>query len=205
MTPLSSLIVQQLLQKFSSEKAHSIAKILAARTYHITLVLEDLFHEHHVATMIRTAECFGIQDAHLIKVRHQIPLFNSISKGAQQWVSIHEYSSSKACLSALKSQGYKIVATVPDNNALALHELPLEHKIALCFGTERQGLTADVLEQADYRITIPMKGFTQSFNVAQSASIIMYDVIRRLEQSSINWTASNEEQYALLQKWNDYW
>ena len=69
------------------------------------------------------------------------------------------------------------------------------------FGTEKEGLSPDIIEQADGYIKIPMVGFTESLNISVSAAIIIQDLTERLRKSNLNWQLSENE---LLKKRLDW-
>ena len=102
---------------------------------------------------------------------------------------------------ALKKQGYRMVATTPHTDAPYVHELPLEHKTALIFGTELTGLSDYTLKHADAFVKIPMFGFTESYNVSVSVALCLYDVIMRLHASAIDWHLDDHEQLDIRLQW----
>ena len=61
------------------------------------------------------------------------------------------------------------------------------------FGTERNGLSDEVIQQADGFLKIPMVGYTESLNISVTAAIIIKDITNRLRQSNIDWQLSEEE------------
>jgi len=126
--------------------------------------------------------------------------------GANKWLDIFQYNNPETnntveAINALRNKGYKIVATTPHKNDFSLEELPIDHKIALFFGTEQTGLSEDVIEQADYFMQIPMCGFTESYNISVSAALSMYELTKRIRQSSVNWQLSEEERIDILLEW----
>lgn len=74
-----------------------------------------------------------------------------------------------------------------------LHEFDISKPSALFFGTERNGLSEEVINQADGYLKIPMVGYTESLNISVSAAIIIQDITNRLRQSDINWQLTEEE------------
>jgi tRNA (guanosine-2'-O-)-methyltransferase len=64
---------------------------------------------------------------------------------------------------------------------------------ALFFGTERDGLSEEILQKADGFLKIPMVGFTESLNISVSAAIIIQNLMNRLRNSDLNWQLSEEE------------
>jgi len=118
--------------------------------------------------------------------------------GAQKWVDINKFDTISDCIQTLKDKGYQIIATTPHNNSCLLHEFDVTKKSALFFGTEKEGLSEEVMSQADGFLKIPMVGFTESLNISVSAAIIIQDITTRLRQSNVNWQLSEEEIFARM-------
>lgn len=148
---------------------------------------------HNTSAVVRSCESFGIQEAHIIEGRFGKRLDKNIAMGAQQWVDVHRYSSSIQALNHLKANGYRIIATTPHDNATLLTEFDFDSKIALFFGTEKEGLSDEVLSNADSFLRIPMVGFTESLNISVSAAIILQDLTSRLKQSNHDWKLRPDE------------
>ena len=122
------------------------------------------------------------------------------------WVNIRKFNSTpnptETALNKLKSEGYRIVATTLHEKAVTLENFDLSTgKTAIIFGTERTGITDTVKSMADEFLTIPMFGFTESFNVSVSAAIILHYLTLKLHNSEINWKLSKEEQDEIKIKW----
>jgi tRNA (guanosine-2'-O-)-methyltransferase len=186
------------------QKLQRMHEVLAQRTRHVALVLEESYHDSNVSAMLRSAECFGVQDVYMIESRNRTEFKVGVARGSDQWLSLHRYEQADAatqCLKDLKDQGYLIVATVPDTNALPIDNLPLDKPIALVFGNERLGISNEVRQQANVFVTIPMVGFTESLNVSVAAATIMYDVVHRLKKSEHAWQLSDEEKELLKLHW----
>ena len=74
-------------------------------------------------------------------------------------------------------------------------------KVALFFGTEQNGLSDLMIENADEYLKIPMFGFTESFNISVSAAIIIHSLTNRLKNSNIDWKLSEKERDELKLAW----
>ncbi|KKP28574.1 MAG: SpoU protein [candidate division TM6 bacterium GW2011_GWF2_30_66] len=190
---LKKELIENLSQNLTENKKNLIEKLIINRTKHITVVLEDIFQAHNASAVIRSCECFGIQDVHAIKQRNKFSPINTISKGSSQWMDIYSYKTPEECYENLKKSGYKIVATTPHKRSISLQQLDLSQKTAFVFGTEDIGLSKDAIELADEYVTIDMFGFTESFNLSVSVGICLYDAISRLHASDINWHLSESE------------
>lgn len=177
----------------SEERKERFKSILENRTNFITVAIEDVYQMHNSSAVIRSCESFGVQKAHLIEGRFGKRLDKKIAMGAQQWVDMHRYSTSSKAISVLKKQGYKIIATSPHADSSLLTDFKLKDPIALFFGTEKEGLSQEVLEKADAFLKIPMVGFTESLNISVSAAIILQDLTAKLRKSMFQWQLTDEE------------
>lgn len=182
------------LEEFiSSERKERFLEILEKRTKYITVAIEDVFQKHNTSAVIRSCEIFGIQEAHVIEARNTQSLDKNIAMGAEKWVDVHSYNSTKTCIENLKQKGYKIVATTPHTNDCLLNEYKIDGKIALFFGTERDGLSDEVMQQADEFLKIPMSGFTESLNISVSAAIILQKLVEQLKNTRVDWQLTQDE------------
>lgn len=176
-------------------------QILEERTKYITVAVEDVYQMHNMSAVIRSCEVFGIQEAYLIENRFGKRLDKSISMGAQQWVDIKRYGNTKDCITALREDGYRIVATTPHENGTLLPDFEFEGKTALFFGTERDGLSKDVMDSADSYLTIPMVGFTESLNISVSAAIILHSLTDQLKKTDLDWHLTEGEKLERRLDW----
>ncbi|WP_047247761.1 TrmH family RNA methyltransferase [Maribacter thermophilus] len=177
----------------SEERKERFISILKERTKFITVAIEDVYQMHNTSAVIRSCESFGVQEAHVIEGRFGKRLDKNIAMGAQQWVDVYRYTSSGQAINNLKDQGYKIIATSPHADSSLLNDFTLDSKIALFFGTEKEGLSDEVMTNADGFLKIPMVGFTESLNISVSAAIVLQDLTTKLRKSDLNWQLTPEE------------
>ncbi|MFH4967390.1 RNA methyltransferase [Gaetbulibacter sp. M240] len=176
-------------------------KVLVERTKHFTVATEDVYQLHNTSAVIRSCDVFGIQEVHIVEEINSKRIDREIAMGAQKWVDIKRYHSVKDCISQLKTEGYQIIATTPHTNDTVLQDFDVSKKSCFFFGRETEGLSQEVLDQADTFLKIPMAGFTESLNISVSAAIILQHVTSKLKQSNISWQLSPEEQDALRFTW----
>lgn len=202
----NTYVLQRFREILTPHKVALFNRISEERTRHISIVLEDIFQEHNASAVIRSCDCFGIQDLYTIEDKNKYVLQRNIALGAGRWIDLHRFTNKETasvdCVKHLRDKGYKIVATSPHANAYTPETLPIEEPMALVFGTERRGLTESILSNADYHLTIPMYGFTESFNLSVSVAIILQSLRNRLEKASFPWKLSTEEQDALQIIWS---
>lgn len=168
-------------------------EVLQNRTRHFTIAVEDVYQLHNTSAVMRSCEVFGIQDLHVIEERFGKRIDKEIAMGAEKWVDIHRYQNNTSCIEKLRKQGFQIVATSPHIQAGFLADFDITKPSAIFFGTEKTGLSEDVLQQADAYIKIPMVGFTESLNISVSAAIVIQDITERLRKSGINWQLTEDE------------
>ena len=177
----------------TDNRKERFASVLKNRTNHFTIAIEDVFQLHNTSAVMRSCEVFGIQELNVIEEKFGKRIDAEIAMGAQKWVDVNRFNSVQGCIDAMKAKGYQIIATTPHNDSCLIHEFDVSKKSALFFGTERDGLSQEVIDQADGFIKIPMVGFTESLNISVSAAIIIQDITNRLRQTDIDWKLTDEE------------
>ena len=167
--------------------------VLKNRTNHFTIAVEDVFQMHNTSAVMRSCEVFGIQELNVIEQRYGKSIDKQIAMGAQKWVDITTYETPSTCVQTLRNKGYQIIATTPHENDCLLENFDISKPSALFFGTEIDGLSEEIMKEADGFLKIPMVGFTESLNISVSAAIIIQNLTNRLRNSDINWQLSEEE------------
>lgn len=203
---MKTKLIEYLRDFISDSRWDRINEVLDKRTQHITVVLEDIYQPHNASAVLRSCDGFGIQDVHIIENKNEFDASSQITIGADQWLSLHRYNQQNHdnvsdCFQNLRSQGFQIVATTPHENDHNLNQLDISKPTALVFGTELEGVTEQVMQQADAFVKIPMSGFSESFNISVSAAICLYDTSTRLRQSDIEWELKPETREGLLLEW----
>lgn len=195
-----------LTQFVTDHKQDLIKSVMAQRTRHLTVVLENIFQPHNASAVLRSCDCFGVQDVHIVEDENEYRVNPDIALGASKWLTLHRYGhdaghNMRRCVGRLRDEGYRIVATTLREDSIPLPELAIDHKTALCFGTEEFGLSEEAHELADAYVQIPMFGFTQSFNISVSAALCLYELTNRLHQLDLDWTLSAAEKTQLRTLW----
>lgn len=194
------------LEGFVTEnRKQTFNKVLENRTKHFAVVLENIFQPHNASAVIRSCDIFGVQEVFTIENTNVRKVSRKIARGSQKWLDFHRFKSegnnTKECFNALKRKGYQIIVTTPHNDADNLGDFDIAKKSAFVFGTEKNGVSEFMMNNADGYLKIPMVGFTESLNISVAAAIVLQDVTSRLRKSSINWSLTNEEKYSIYCKW----
>jgi tRNA (guanosine-2'-O-)-methyltransferase len=183
-------------------KREKIAEVLGERTDYVTVLLEDIYQPHNASAVLRTCECYGVQNVHIVENRNQYKVNPQVAMGSSKWLELHRYreagrDNTGDCLEALRDRGYRIVATSPDTECRVSHtpaDLPLDRPLAILYGTEELGLTEGALAAADSYLRLPQYGFTQSYNISVSVAITLTTLMARLRSPDFpgDWRLSED-------------
>lgn len=200
-------LIQFLSGFITPERLALFDKTLSLRTNYLTVVLEDLYQTQNTSAVVRTADCFGIQNVHVIENKHVFQVNPDVVRGASNWVTVTRHNGTEMntpeALQKLRQAGYRIVVATPHDHDVDLEDFDLEKgKAAIVFGCERPGLTEWAKQEADEFMKIPMVGFTESLNVSVSAAVTMHHLTHRMRTNpSINWHLTDDEKKKLLLEW----
>ncbi len=190
------------LENFITDsRKEGFQRILANRTNHFTIAMEDVYQLHNTSAVMRSCEVFGIQQLHVIEQKFGKKIDKEIALGAEKWVDINRYQNTQSCIDSLRSKGYQIIASTPHNDSCLLHEFDISKKSGIFFGTEKGGLSEEIMKQADGFVKIPMVGYTESLNISVSAAIIIQDITNRLRQSEVEWQLDEQEIFEKTLDW----
>ncbi len=176
-------VVELLRPYISSDRQTRLEETLATRTQAVSVVLEDVHSEHNAAAVLRSADAFGILEAHIVPTSTQFRVSRKVSLGAHKWLDVRKYPDAQAAYASLRARGVEVWASAIRGQAVPLGELPIDRPTALVFGNELEGLTAGAIEGADGRFHVPMSGFVESLNISVAAAISMHDVTRRRREA----------------------
>ena len=186
-------LLEHLESYLTDNRRERFQKVLAQRTKHFTVATEDVYQLHNTSAVIRSCDVFGIQEVNIVEEVNSKRIDREIAMGAQKWVDLNRYHTTKSCIEDLRTQGYQIVATSPHVQDCDLIDFDITKKSCFFFGRETEGLSQQVIDGADCFLKIPMVGFTESLNISVSAAIILQHVTSKLRKSNINWRLTEAE------------
>ncbi|MEX3506676.1 TrmH family RNA methyltransferase [Corynebacterium sp. 32222D000AT] len=130
----------------------------------------------NAGTLIRTSDAMGA-DGVIFAGETVDPLGCKVARasaGSLFHVPVARETNVKDVLGQLRSHDLQILATAADGEA-DLADVDLSQPTAWLFGNEAHGLGRDLLDQADLRVRIPIRGRAESLNLATAASICLYE------------------------------
>jgi len=200
------LLTEHLANYITDHKKNFVNQVLDQRTRHVTIVLEEIFQSQNASAVIRTCECMGLQDIHIIENEVKYSINRRVLKGSYKWVDMHKYrtrekTGTEQCFAELKREGYKILVTDPSPDGKSIYDIPVDNKLAIVMGNELNGTSAYALAHADEKVHIPMYGFTESLNISVSAALCLQAVLPRLRQSDVHWQLTDVEKAFIRLQW----
>jgi RNA methyltransferase, TrmH family len=137
------------------------------------IILDAVADPGNMGTIIRTADWFGIDG--IIACNSSVDIYNPkvvrSTMGSLLHIPIIISTNAQTCIKKLKDENFKIFAADLEGSTYNKIGYPL--RTAIVFGNEAHGISAEISEYIDQKITIPRKGNAESLNVAISAGIIM--------------------------------
>ena len=162
-----------------------------------------------------------VKQANLAEVADRA-LHHLFAQRATEWLEVHEFDSTAECLAALREGGYRVWATDLSQEAVRLEEedllaaaaaarggapgeggdgdaRPIPDRLAIVFGTEAVGCTAEMLREADLRVYLPLRGFADSLNLSVATALVVHHLF--LLDPTLIGAMPEEERRALRKKW----
>ncbi len=207
MTDEENKVFNHLAQFVSDHKKAFIEKVLEQRTRYVTVVLENIYQSQNASASVRTCECMGLQDVHIVEDTAKYHLNIRVLKGSYKWMDLHRYRDRKenntaVCYDHLRKEGYRIFVADPGEDGISIDDLDVSAgKIALVFGNELRGASPYSLEHGDQKVRVPMFGFTESLNVSVSVAICLNTLLHKLRHSDSAIGLSAEEKRIIRLAW----
>lgn len=190
------------LKQFLTDERLSKIEYYAEESSDFVLpVMEDIFQFRNAAAIVRSVEACGFHKIVAMESENEFNPNLRVTKGAETWVEVEKLPHNLDSLKEIKNRGYKILTVSPEKNATMLPDYELKEPVALVFGTEKEGVTEEILDFADETLAIPMYGFTKSFNVSVAAAICFYELKQKLIKSDIDYKLSEEKLWKMKVRW----
>ena len=190
------------LQQFlTEERLKKINHFSVESSDFVLPIIEDVYQFRNAAAIVRSVEACGFHKIVAMESENEFNPNLRVTKGAETWMEVERLPHNIDSLKEIKNRGYKIVAVSPENDATLLSDFEITEPVALVFGTEKEGVTKEILDFADETVAIPMYGFTKSFNVSVAAAICVYELKQKLLKSNINYILSEEKLWGMKVRW----
>ncbi|MEN9994164.1 MAG: hypothetical protein RL762_821 [Bacteroidota bacterium] len=198
-------VLSEFYKIITANKVGMFDRIAPQRSRHLVVGLENIQQDHNASAIMRSMDCLGFQELHLIEKNNSYQFQRDIALGAARWLDVVQHQEGPEpvldAIAQLKNKGYRIVATSPHHKAVTPQTIDISRPIALFFGAEKHGISEELLHNADELLHIPMNGFTESFNLSVSAAMVLSALRTRLEASKFDWLLPKAAQTMLKIEW----
>ena len=145
------------------------------------VVLDNIRSAFNVGSVFRTCDAAGVEHLYLcgISACPPNPKLVKTALGAEQTVPWSHHIRALEVLNGLRAEGYTLFAVERTDRSLPYTEVDYPERCVLIFGHEVAGVARPLLERADQVIEIPMLGRKNSLNVATSAGVVLFELVRR--------------------------
>lgn len=147
---------------------------------HPMVIADHLMTPDNIGAMIRLADNIGATEVCFLGNEEEHRLGKVRRAAASSRDNIRWYFSEETDLRKLVPQSKTIVAIETADNATCIYDTELPEDVAFIVGSERDGLSSDLLAQCDKVVYIPVPGPTRSLNVSHAAAVALFEWQRQM-------------------------
>ena len=167
------------------ERFRRLSTALERRQPDLTVLMERVHKSHNLSAILRNCDAVGVLEAHAVVPADGLDIHAHTSAGTSKWVRIRRHASTEDAVRTLKESGFRILAAHPGADAVDFRKVDFTGPTALMMGAELLGLSERALELADLRVSIPMVGMAQSFNVSVATALLLFEAFRQREAAGM--------------------
>jgi tRNA (guanosine-2'-O-)-methyltransferase len=160
------------------ERIARIDVVLAARLESVIPIVEDTHDPHNAAAAIRTTDALGLCELHVIEPAERFSASSGVTRGSHKWIELRRHACANDAVAALHARGFVVYATSAAA-PLSIDDVPIDRPIAVAFGNEHAGLTAEAVAACDGALAVPMFGFVESLNLSVTVALAMSTLAKR--------------------------
>lgn len=165
------------MQEMGEARRARVEAALARRLGSVVAVAESVRRRHNASAILRSCEAFGVHEVHLITAGFKVS--PGAARGAERWVHKRRFDTTAESFADLRTRGFRVYVADLLPGAFTPESVPVDGPLAIVFGSELRGVSAEARAAADGAVRIPMLGLTASLNVSVSAAILLRAVTER--------------------------
>ncbi len=169
-------VLKHIWPLLTEERRSKIERVVQGRAFQNVVVMENIYDRGNISAAMRSAEALGLAQVHLIELGEKFRESQRTTAGADKWVEVRKWKSTKDCVQELRKQGKQIIVTHLDATSKPIAEIDFSKPSALVLGNEKDGVSREMIEAADHRVIIPMEGFVQSYNISVAGALCFYQM-----------------------------
>ncbi len=179
--------------QLSDRRRRRIDRVVRHRLASVTVLLERLYDPHNGAAVLRSSEGLGLLHLHAVPFEQSggFDYSRSVTQNADKWLNVYLHADITAAVGYLQRAGFACWAAVPPPllergagpGVEGAEGIGVDRPTALVFGNEHEGLSAEAIDACDGRFSLPMFGFTESYNLSVSVALTLERVVARRRAS----------------------
>lgn len=181
----------------TEERRQKITRVASERNFNVSVVLENIYDRGNASAVMRSQEALGFGCVEVIEGGERFKNANRVSSGAEKWLRLRKWNNTTSCWKQLKSEGYQICVTSLQSSK-PIDDVDWTRPTALVLGNEKEGVSQELLDNADERIIIPMVGFVQSLNISVAGAVSLYHIAQAIKAKKGSVSTVTEEQIEIL-------
>jgi len=162
------------MAKFVHQRHKGPAKLSSPRR--LIVACPPMHSKVNLSRIIRALGCFGVTE---LIAAGNAGFDSKITREAETQIRIRQVRTLAPELRKRRSEGYQLVGLEQTTNSKCLYDFGFERDTILVVGSERAGITEDVLELLDHTVEIPVHGMPFSFNAATATVMAVYEYCRQ--------------------------
>lgn len=180
-----------------------LKSVLDRRQPDLTVLMEKVHKPRNFSAILRNCDAVGVLEAHAVPPDDGLALDEDVSASAAKWLEVRRHGSIERASDALGSEGFRLVAAHPSEEAVGYRDVDFTRPTAIVVGTELYGLTREALRRVDVVTSIPMAGMVRSLNVSVATAILLFEAFRQRDEAGFyDEPRLDEERYRrLLFEW----
>lgn len=175
------------------------------RCKNLIAVLEFPTDIKNIGTVIRNVNALGVEKTYIVDPRNSLPddwqemrerkSLSKTSVSAIKWSFVKRFDSTEQCLEHLERKRFTSIVTSPHvkgKENFVLHDADYTHpRLAVWFGNESRGISAEAVEKSSFCVSIPMFGMIESLNLGTTSGIVLYEITKQRREYQQKYKRAN--------------
>lgn len=153
----------------------------------VIVVLDNIRSANNVGLVFRLCDCVNVEALWLtgitawpgVSERATNRILKTGVGGSLDVLPWARYDDAVPEVARLKATGWRVIAVEQGEGSVPWRQATYTLPLVLVFGHEREGVSDDLIALADEVAELPVRGITNSLNVALCASAVLYEVLGR--------------------------
>lgn len=196
----------------NESREQKIRSVIRQSQPDLTVVLENIFDPLNISAVLRSCDAVGIREVFVVYTKQYLDkrglvLGKRTSGGTFKWIDVYYFEDLEECFHRVKQRYNRILATLPPGeHTPSIYSYDLSEPVALLFGNEDEGISAEAQQLCDGSFTIPQAGFAESLNISVACAVTLFEARRQRSLKGFydeHPKLSETQQEMLFERWSD--